>query len=48
MVAYFVEYIKIAKVVLIGFLIMGFLGFFVKLIHMPINNIIVYAALSIS
>lgn len=25
----------------IGFLIMGFIGFFVKLIHIPINNILV-------
>lgn len=25
----------------IGFAIMGFIGFFVKLIHIPINNIIV-------
>ena len=25
----------------IGFLIMGFIGYFVKLIHIPINNIIV-------
>lgn len=26
----------------IGFAIMGFIGFFVKLIHIPINNIIVW------
>ena len=25
----------------VGFLLMGFLGFFVKLIHIPINQIIV-------
>jgi hypothetical protein len=25
-----------------GFILMGFIGFFVKLIHIPINNIIVY------
>lgn len=25
-----------------GFLVMGFIGFAVKLIHIPINNIIVY------
>jgi protein transport protein SEC61 subunit gamma-like protein len=25
----------------IGFLIMGFIGFFVKLVHIPINNILV-------
>jgi len=25
----------------VGFLIMGFIGYFVKLIHIPINNIIV-------
>lgn len=25
-----------------GFLLMGFIGYFIKLIHIPINNIIVY------
>ena len=28
----------------VGFFMMGFIGFFVKLIHIPINNIIVYVA----
>lgn len=36
-----VEFQKIAMATAIGFAIMGFIGFFVKLIHIPINNIIV-------
>lgn len=35
------EFTKIAFASAIGFLVMGFIGFFVKLIHIPINNIIV-------
>tara|TARA_B110001450_G_scaffold178437_1_gene166705 strand:+ start:321 stop:539 length:219 start_codon:yes stop_codon:yes gene_type:complete len=35
------EFTSIAKAVLIGFGIMGFIGFFVKLVHIPINNILV-------
>ena len=35
------EFSKIAFATAIGFLIMGFIGFFVKLIHIPINNIII-------
>ena len=35
------EFISIARATGIGFLIMGFIGFFVKLIHIPINNILV-------
>lgn len=35
------EFNKIAIATAIGFAIMGFIGFFVKLIHIPINNIIV-------
>ncbi|XP_011299195.1 protein transport protein Sec61 subunit gamma [Fopius arisanus] len=35
------EFQKIALATAIGFCIMGFIGFFVKLIHIPINNIIV-------
>ncbi|GIY28068.1 protein transport protein Sec61 subunit gamma [Caerostris extrusa] len=35
------EFQKIAMATAIGFGIMGFIGFFVKLIHIPINNIIV-------
>ncbi|WP_411016305.1 protein translocase SEC61 complex subunit gamma, partial [Salmonella sp. s51884] len=34
------EFQKIAIATAIGFCIMGFIGFFVKLIHIPINNII--------
>uniref|UniRef100_A0A5S6QUV0 Protein transport protein Sec61 subunit gamma n=1 Tax=Trichuris muris TaxID=70415 RepID=A0A5S6QUV0_TRIMR len=37
------EYQKIALATAVGFAIMGFIGFFVKLIHIPINNIIVGA-----
>lgn len=37
----FPEFQKIAVATAIGFCIMGFIGFFVKLIHIPINNIIV-------
>lgn len=36
----FVEFAKIARATGIGFLIMGFVGFFVKIVHIPINNII--------
>lgn len=36
------EFQKIALATAIGFFIMGFIGYFVKLIHIPINNIIVY------
>jgi len=35
------EFIRIAMATGVGFCIMGFIGFFVKLIHIPINNIIV-------
>lgn len=35
------EFMAIAKATGVGFLIMGFIGFFVKLIHIPINNILV-------
>lgn len=37
----FTEYNNIAIATAIGFCIMGFLGYFIKLIHIPINNIIV-------
>merc|ERR1711936_46941 len=37
------EFQKIAIATAIGFALMGFIGFFVKLIHIPINNIIVGA-----
>jgi len=32
--------VAIFRATSIGFLIMGFIGFFVKLVHIPINNII--------
>ncbi|XP_028369923.2 protein transport protein Sec61 subunit gamma-like [Phyllostomus discolor] len=34
------EFQKIAMAIAIGFAVMGFIGFFVKLIHIPINNIV--------
>ena len=37
------EFSKIAIAISVGFLLMGFLGFFIKLIHIPINQIIVGA-----
>ncbi|KAJ2158971.1 Protein transport protein Sec61 subunit gamma [Coemansia sp. RSA 552] len=38
------EYQKIVQAVVMGFLVMGFVGYFTKLIHIPINNIIVGGA----
>ena len=35
------EFTNIARAVGLGFTMMGFIGFFVKLIHIPINNILV-------
>jgi protein transport protein SEC61 subunit gamma-like protein len=35
------EFMLIARATGLGFLIMGFIGFFVKLIHIPINNILI-------
>lgn len=37
----FLEFMKVAFATTVGFLIMGFTGFLVKLVHIPINNIIV-------
>ncbi|KAJ3750738.1 SecE/Sec61-gamma subunits of protein translocation complex [Lentinula detonsa] len=36
------EFVQICKAVAVGFAVMGFIGYFVKLIHIPINNILVY------
>ncbi|KAL4383935.1 hypothetical protein GQ457_15G006780 [Hibiscus cannabinus] len=38
------EFSKVAFRTAIGFVVMGFVGFFVKLIFIPINNIIVGSA----
>jgi len=35
------EFKKIATATGVGFLIMGFIGYFIKLIHIPIHNIII-------
>ncbi|KAI6247320.1 hypothetical protein HI914_04224 [Erysiphe necator] len=38
------EFVKICQAVGIGFLIMGAVGYIVKLIHIPVNNILVGGA----
>ncbi|KAF8249713.1 protein translocase SEC6 [Wilcoxina mikolae CBS 423.85] len=38
------EFIKISQAVGIGFIVMGVIGYIVKIIHIPINNILVGAA----
>ncbi|KAI9715311.1 MAG: Sec61p translocation complex subunit [Chrysothrix sp. TS-e1954] len=38
------EFLKIAQAVGVGFLVMGTIGYFVKLIHIPVNNILVGGA----
>ncbi|GMK58010.1 hypothetical protein CspeluHIS016_0500420 [Cutaneotrichosporon spelunceum] len=38
------EYIQLCRAVGVGFLVMGFIGYIVKLIHIPINNILVGGA----
>ena len=36
----YTEYMKILQACIIGFLIMGAIGYFIKLVFIPINNII--------
>ncbi|KAL5533695.1 secE/sec61-gamma protein [Sanghuangporus baumii] len=38
------EFLQICRAVAVGFAVMGFIGYFVKLIHIPINNILVGGA----
>ncbi|CAH7688143.1 protein transporter Sec61 subunit gamma [Phakopsora pachyrhizi] len=38
------EFLQICRAVAFGFAIMGFIGYFVKLIHIPINGILVGGA----
>ncbi|KAI0706113.1 secE/sec61-gamma protein [Cytidiella melzeri] len=38
------EFIQISKAIAVGFAVMGFIGYLVKLIHIPINNILVGGA----
>ena len=38
------EFIKISQAVGMGFLIMGAIGYVIKLIHIPVNNILVGGA----
>ncbi|KAF2090134.1 translocation complex subunit Sss1 [Saccharata proteae CBS 121410] len=35
------EFIKISQAVGVGFVVMGAIGYLVKLIHIPVNNILV-------
>ena len=35
------EFIQVCRAVAIGILLMGFIGYFIKLVHIPINYIIV-------
>ncbi|KAF1958955.1 secE/sec61-gamma protein [Byssothecium circinans] len=35
------EFIKISQAVGVGFVVMGVIGYVVKLIHIPVNNILV-------
>ncbi|KPI44771.1 putative protein transport protein Sec61 subunit gamma [Cyphellophora attinorum] len=35
------EFMKISQAVGMGFLIMGAIGYFIKLIHIPVNNVLV-------
>ena len=39
------EFLEISRAVAISFLMMAFIGFAVKLVHILINNILVYALL---
>lgn len=34
------EFIQICRAVGTGFVVMGFIGYLVKLVHIPINNIV--------
>ena len=38
------EFIKISQAVGVGFIVMGAVGYFVKLIHIPLNNVLVGGA----
>jgi len=37
------EFMTISKATIIGFFVLGFLGYLVKLIHIPVKNILVGA-----
>ncbi|KXN73923.1 secE/sec61-gamma protein [Conidiobolus coronatus NRRL 28638] len=38
------EFVQISRAVAVGLIVMGCIGYFVKLVHIPINNIIVGGA----
>lgn len=42
---HFVEFIKISTATAVGFAVMGFIGFFVRLIHIPVNSILLGTSL---
>ncbi|KAK4944169.1 hypothetical protein LTR66_014527 [Elasticomyces elasticus] len=35
------EFLQISKAVGMGFIVMGAIGYFIKLIHIPVNNVLV-------
>ncbi|KAL9618018.1 MAG: hypothetical protein Q9160_007207 [Pyrenula sp. 1 TL-2023] len=35
------EFLRLCQAIAVGFLIMGAIGYFIKLIHIPVNNILV-------
>jgi hypothetical protein len=39
----FIEYLKILQACAMGFLVIGFIGYIIKLVFIPINNIILGA-----
>ena len=39
----YIEFTQTATATAVGFVVMGFVGYFVKLIHIPINNILIGA-----
>jgi protein transport protein SEC61 subunit gamma and related proteins len=42
-----IEFLEISRAVAVGFLVMGFIGFAVKLVHIPINNILVWIYIAV-
>ncbi|CAJ2504542.1 Uu.00g119360.m01.CDS01 [Anthostomella pinea] len=38
------EYLKICQAVGVGFIVMGAVGYIVKLVHIPVNNVLVGGA----
>ncbi|EEB05933.1 translocon gamma subunit Sss1 [Schizosaccharomyces japonicus yFS275] len=38
------EFLSVSKAVAAGFILMGFIGYIIKLVHIPINNVLVGSA----